>query len=106
MCQISGKCGCNDGNVWQFLLALGGQLVWWLLRTLAQALQLLLLALIVAGRWGVPRAYRLARRSYREGRRRWLMRPVVLDRQPAAVTATTTQTTLADLRLKQEANVR
>lgn len=105
MCQISGTCGCRRG-LGSFLLALSGQLVWWLLRTLAQALQLLALALIVAGRWGVPRAYRLARRGYRSARHRWVTRPVVLDRQPAAVTATTTQTTLADLRLKQEANVR
>jgi hypothetical protein len=106
MCQIVGKCGCS-GGFWSFLAALSAHVAWWLLKTLAQAVQLLLVALILAGKWGVPRAYRLARRGYREGRRRWLMRPVVLDRQPtAALPEQPTAMTLADLMQKQEANVR
>ncbi|MEU4776880.1 hypothetical protein [Micromonospora sp. NPDC023633] len=104
MCQISGKCGCG-GGLGSFLLAFTGRALWELLKALAQAAQLLLLAAFLAARWATPRVYRLARRGYREGRRRWLMRPVVLDRQPsAALPEQPTAMTLADLKLKEPAN--
>jgi hypothetical protein len=106
MCQISGKCGCS-GGVGSFLLALTGRALWELVKLLAKTAQLLLVALLAAAMWATPRAYRLARRGYREGRRRWLMRPVVLDRRPAAaLPEQPTAMTLADLMQKQEANVR
>ncbi|MGN9802089.1 hypothetical protein [Micromonospora sp. L32] len=104
MCTINGTCGCQrsgDG----FLLALSGQVAWWLLKTAAKAVQLLIVALVALTLWAAPRGWRLAQAGYRAGRRRWLMRPVVLDREPvAAVTATTDLPTLADLRLKEPAN--
>ncbi|MEU7677898.1 hypothetical protein AB0C42_24160 [Micromonospora taraxaci] len=108
MCAINGTCGCKGGGFWEFILVGGAQLVWWLLKKLALAAQVLLAALIIAATWATPRAYRLARRGYREARRRYALRPVLLERQqPAAVTATTTAPTLADLRLtKKEATVR
>ncbi|MEU4772988.1 hypothetical protein [Micromonospora sp. NPDC023644] len=104
MCTISGTCGCQRG-LGSFLLAFTGRALWELLKALAQAVQLLLLAVFVAVRWGAPRVYRLARRGYREGRRRWLMRPVVLDPRPAAaLPEQPTAMTLTDLLDKQEAN--
>ncbi|MEW2474588.1 hypothetical protein AB0875_12435 [Micromonospora gifhornensis] len=107
MCTISGTCGCKGSGVGGFLLAAAVRLLATLARWLLQALQLLALALYVAGRWAIPRAWRLARRGYRHGRRRWLMRPVLLPADRPAVTATTTAPTLADLRLtKQEAKTR
>ncbi|MCG5460870.1 hypothetical protein MED01_004296 [Micromonospora sp. MED01] len=109
MCAINGKCGCNRvaGGIWEFVLVGGAQLVWWLVKLLARAVRLLFVALLAVSIWASPRGWRLARRAYRAGRHRWLTRPVVLDQVPvAAVTATTTAPTLADLGLKQEANVR
>jgi hypothetical protein len=104
MCAINGRCGCDSG-LGSFLLAFTGRALWELLKLLAQAVQLLLVALILVGKWAAPRGWRLARRGYREVRRRYALRPVVLDREPvAAVTATTTAPTLADLRLKEPAN--
>jgi hypothetical protein len=104
MCTISGTCGCQRGSS-GFALALTGQVAWWLLKTLAQAVQLLILALILTGKWAAPRAYRLARSGYRAGRRRWLMRPLLLDREPAgALPVKPTAVTLADLKLKEPAN--
>ncbi|MFE9192080.1 hypothetical protein ACFYL6_20990 [Micromonospora sp. NPDC007208] len=110
MCAINGKCGCNRvaGGFWEFILVGGAQLVWWLLKKLAQAVQLLLVALILTTKWAAPRAYRLSRRGAKAVHRWYVTRPVLLEReQPAAVTATTTAPTLADLRLtRKEANVR
>ncbi|ATO14710.1 hypothetical protein CO540_13435 [Micromonospora sp. WMMA2032] len=104
MCTISGKCGCNGGTG-TFLLALGGQMLLWLLKTAARALQLALVLLILAGKWAAPRAWRLARRGYRGARHRWITRPVVLDRQPAGeLPQQTNAMTLADLRIKEPAN--
>ncbi|GLZ62898.1 hypothetical protein [Micromonospora sp. NBRC 107095] len=105
MCSISGTCGCNGGTG-TFLLALIGRSLWELVKLLARAARLLFVALLAVTVWVSPRAWRLARRGYREVRRRYALRPVLLDaREPvAAVTATTTAPTLADLKLKQEAN--
>ncbi len=106
MCAISGTCGCKGGTG-TFLLALIGRSLWELVKVLARAVHLLFVALLAAAIWATPRAWRLARSGYREARRRYALRPVLLEReQPAAVTATTTAPTLADLSLKQEANVR
>lgn len=107
MCAINGKCGCNKvaGGFWEFVLVGGAKLVWWLLKKLAKAAELLFAGLVALTVWASPRVYRLARRGYRAGRQWYALRPVVLDRDPvAAVTATTTAPTLADLSLKQEAN--
>ncbi|WBB73212.1 hypothetical protein O7602_26590 [Micromonospora sp. WMMD1128] len=105
MCTISGTCGCDRGTG-TFLLALGGQMLLWLVKAAAHALLLALVLLILAGKWATPRAYRLARRGYRSARHRWATRPVVLDRQPpAGLPQQPTEPTLVDLRLKKEANV-
>ncbi|MBM0203218.1 hypothetical protein JNW90_08940 [Micromonospora sp. STR1s_5] len=97
MCSISGTCGC----------ALTGRALWELVKILAKAVQLLFVALLAVSIWAAPRGWRLTQRAYRAGRHRWLTRPVLLEREPvAAVTATTTAPTLADLSLKQEANAR
>lgn len=95
----------TDG-VLELILVGGAKLVWWLLQQLAQAVRGLFIALLALTVWASPRVYRLARRGYRAGRRWYALRPVLLDpREPvAAVTATTTAPTLADLKLKQEAN--
>jgi len=110
MCSISGKCGC-DGGTGTFLLALLGRSLWELVKLLAKAVHLLFVALLAAVIWVSPRAYRLARRGYREARRRFspsCPAHSTADEPAAAVTATTTATTtaptLADLKLKQEAN--
>lgn len=97
----------TDG-VLELILVGGAKLVWWLLQQLAQAVRGLFIALLALTVWASPRVYRLARRGYRAGRRWYALRPVLLDREPvAAVTATTTAPTLADLRLtKKEATVR
>lgn len=110
MCAINGKCGCGKvaGGFWEFVLVGSAKLLWWLLQKLAQAVQLLFVALLAVAIWAAPRGWRLTQRAYRAGRHRWLTRPVVLTRNQvapvAAVTATTTAPTLADLSLKQEAN--
>jgi len=104
MCAINGTCGCKGGGTWEFLLVGSAKLVWWLLKKLAHAAQVLFAALIIAATWATPRAYRLARRRAKAVHRWYVTRPVLLDREPAAVTATTTAPTLADLKLKQEAN--
>lgn len=94
----------TDG-VLELLVVGGAKLVWWLLQKLAQAVRGLFVALLALTVWASPRVHRLARRGYRAGRRWYALRPVLLDREPvAAVTATTTAPTLADLKLKQEAN--
>ncbi|RAN92680.1 hypothetical protein GAR05_06172 [Micromonospora saelicesensis] len=107
MCSISGTCGCDRGTG-SFVLALVGRALWELVKILAKAVRLAFVALLAAAIWASPRAYRLARRGYRDVRRRYALRPVLLERkQPAAVTATTTAPTLNDLRLtKKEATVR
>jgi hypothetical protein len=106
MCAINGKCGCGGGTG-TFVLALIGRSLWELVKILAKAVHLLFVALLAVAIWAAPRGWRLTQRAYRAGRHRWLTRPVLLDREPvAAVTATTTAPTLADLSLKQEANVR
>jgi len=106
MCSISGTCGCDRGTG-SFVLALIGRALWELVKILARAVHLLFVALLAVAIWATPRAWRLARRGYRDVRRRYALRPVLLERkQPAAVTATTTAPTLADLSLKQEATVR
>lgn len=74
---------------------------WWLLRTIARAVQLLILAAYLAGRWALPRAGRLVLRAGRAGHRWWITRPVLLPAPPAPPAA---DLTLADLRLKKEAN--
>lgn len=106
MCKIDGTCGCKSSGLGGFLLAVAVRLAALLAKTLLRALQLLALALYVAGRWALPRAWRLTVRSYRAVRRRWLMRPVVMPADRPAVTATRTDPTLADLMHKQEAHVR
>ena len=104
MCTINGTCGCK-GSTGTVLAAIGWQLALWLAKTLVQALQLAAVLLILAGKWAAPRAYRLARRGYRNVRHRYLTRPVVMDRQPAAeLPQRPTGLTLADLRLKEPAN--
>lgn len=104
MCTIDGTCGCKGGTG-SFLVALGWQLLLWLLKVAAQALQLAAVLLILAGKWAVPRVYRLAVRGYRTARHRWVTRPVVLDRKPAAaLPQQPTGLTLRDLRLKEPAN--
>ncbi|MGW3809086.1 hypothetical protein [Micromonospora sp. NPDC005113] len=106
MCEISGTCGCNRGTG-SFLIALTGSVLWAVVKLLAKAVHLLFVGLLALTVWASPRVYRLARRGYRDVRRRWALRPVLLDAKPvAAVTATTTAPTLADLKLKQEANAR
>ncbi|MGC5018992.1 hypothetical protein [Micromonospora sp. DT47] len=71
---------------------------WWMLKHFT-------IGLYVIAAWTAPRVWRLTRTAYRAGRRRWLTRTVVLDREPvAAITATTTLPVLADLRLKEPAN--
>lgn len=105
MCAINGTCGCKGSGIGAFLLALGAQALVMLLKAAATALQLALVALIVAGKWAGPRAWRLARRGYRSARRRWVTRPVVLDRAPAGeLPQQPTAMTLADLRIKEPAN--
>lgn len=104
MCTINGTCGCRSGSG-SFLLALGASFAWRLLKLLVEAVKLLAVALYLTGRWAAPRVYRLACRGYRAGRRRWLTRTVVLDREPAAALPDKpTAMTLADLRLKEPAN--
>ncbi|AXH89378.1 hypothetical protein [Micromonospora aurantiaca] len=105
MCAINGTCGCKGGGVGTFLAALTWQALLLLLKATATALQLALVALIVAGKWGGPRVWRLARRGYRSARHRWVTRPVVLDRAPAGeLPQQPTGMTLADLRIKEPAN--
>ncbi|MEU8371252.1 hypothetical protein [Micromonospora tulbaghiae] len=105
MCAINGTCGCKSSGVGTFLLALGGQMLVWLLKTAARALQLALVLLILAGKWAVPRGWRLARRGYRTARHRWITRPVVVGRRPAGeLPQQPTAMTLADLRIKEPAN--
>ena len=104
MCSINGTCGCKSTGG-GFLAALGWQTMLWLLKATAKALQLLVVALILAAKWAAPRGWRLARRGYRAGRRRWATRAVVLDRKPApALPDRPSGLTLADLRLKEPAN--
>ncbi|MFI6238316.1 hypothetical protein ACIBEF_00390 [Micromonospora sp. NPDC050795] len=107
MCAINGKCGCNRvaGGWLELILVGGAQLVWWLLKKLAQAARALFVVLLAITVWASPRVYRLARRRAKAVYRWYVTLPVLLERQqPAAVTATTTAPTLADLSLKQEAN--
>ncbi|GAA3780919.1 hypothetical protein [Micromonospora maritima] len=104
MCTINGKCGCNGGTG-TFLAALSWQMLLWLLKTAARAVQLALVLLILAGKWATPRAWRLARRGYRTARHRWMLRPVVPARRPAGeLPQHTSDMTLADLRIKEPAN--
>ncbi|MEU5549182.1 hypothetical protein ABZ738_05385 [Micromonospora sp. NPDC047793] len=105
MCTISGTCGCKGGTG-TFLAALALRLLASLARWLLWTLQMLALALIVAGKWAAPRLWRATVRGVRAGRRWWAMRPVLLPADRPAVTATSTTPTLADLMPKQEANVR
>jgi len=107
MCIPQKQDAKSSGGLGEFLLVGSAKLAWWLLKKLAQAAQLLFAALIIAAAWATPRAYRLARRRAKAVHRWYVTRPVLLDaREPAAaVTATTTAPTLADLRLtKKEAN--
>ncbi|MEV4521503.1 hypothetical protein AB0J77_14840 [Micromonospora tulbaghiae] len=105
MCAINGTCGCKSSGVGTFLAALGWQALLLLLKAAATALQLALVALIVAGKWAVPRGIRLARRSVGKAHRWWVTRPVVVDRRPAGeLPQQTSAMTLADLRIKEPAN--
>lgn len=105
MCAIDGKCGCKSSGVGTFLAALSWQTLLFLLKAAATALQLALVALIVAGKWAGPRVWRLARRGVGKARRWWVTRPVVLDRAPAGeLPQHTSEMTLADLRIKEPAN--
>lgn len=104
MCSINGTCGCQR-DTGSFALAMSAQLAWWLLKTAAKTVQLLVVALVAVTLWAAPRGWRLARRSGRAVHRWYVTRPVVLDREPAAaLPEKPTGMTLADLRLKEPAN--
>lgn len=99
----SGGMALIDAVVFAWKLA---KRVWWLVEHLAIGLAVVAVWSYRAVAWTSPRAYRLARRRAKAVRRWYVTRPVLLERdqQRAAVTATTTAPTLADLSLKQEAN--
>lgn len=79
---------------------------WWLIRALARAAELLAVALILAGRWAIPRGWRLAVRGGRTARRWYVTRPQLLPAEPAPPAAPVAAPTLDELRrTKQEANV-
>lgn len=107
MCAIVGTCGCERG-LGSFLLALTGRALWELVKLLAKTVQLLLVGLLVAVIWGVPRAYRLARRTGRIARnayRVYVARTATLPPLPVAeLPDKPTAMTLADLRFKEPAN--
>lgn len=104
MCTINGTCGCSGGTG-SFLLALTGRALWELLKLLAKAVQLLVVALVAVTLWASPRVYRLTRRGGRAVHRWYVTRPVVLDREPVAqLPQQPTGMTLADLKFKEPAN--